>query len=96
MLRDRHIRFYACLRDCYGQPTETLLAVIRDRKRFTPRLRAAAPRELTCRADLNITHGQPYGFARRAVRAHYRVWPQAEPRRGGCLSPRRGLCGTSR
>lgn len=72
-LRDRFIRFSRCIFQTYRLPAEALVAIARDRARYTPVMRAAALRNLVGEAPLAVTQGRPFAERRRLVRAHYGV-----------------------
>lgn len=71
-LLDKHLKFYSHIRDCCKLTTDQLIAVANE-KRNSPVYRAAAVRVLTCTAEISVTLGQPYGWARRLTRSHYQV-----------------------
>lgn len=72
-LTDKRLRFYGHLRALSALPTHHLLRIVRARKAYTPRVRAAALRHLVAGAPLEVTRGHPFAARRRYVRAFYEV-----------------------
>jgi hypothetical protein len=72
LLSQRRRAFWGHLRATDVLGTFHLKRIIND-KSYSPWVRAAALRNLTCQAPLDVTLGRPYAERRRLVRKHYNV-----------------------
>lgn len=66
-------QFFGAIHRLSGIPLDQLMAIARDRTRFSLRTRAAALRHVVSLAPITVTRGMPYAARRRLVRNHYRV-----------------------
>lgn len=73
MNRHRIVRFAMLVYATYGLPRETLLGIVKAKRRYSPHYRAAALRHLVGDAPLTVTGGQPFAERRRRVRSHYGI-----------------------
>ncbi len=73
MNRKRILRFGLMIFQTSGLDQETLVHIVRARKRYSTHFRAAALRNLICDAPLAVTGGRPFAERRRRVRRHYGV-----------------------
>ena len=70
---EKRQRFMQHVRATYVLPRHHLIRIIRASDAYSPRMRAAALRNLVAQAPIEVTQGRCYAARRKLVRAHYAV-----------------------
>lgn len=70
---EKRQRFFQLIRQTYPLQQYDLLRVIRARDKYSPKLRAAALRNLVATSPLHVTQGRCYAERRRLVKEHFEL-----------------------
>lgn len=70
---EKRQRFFGHLRATYVLPEHHLVRIAKSANSYSSAVRAAALRNLVCKAPLEVTKGLPYAQRRRLCRVHYGI-----------------------